>query len=257
MYVGEFSFKMADINDFVEAPRLETLNRFTEDQLLKVADHYSIGISDKKSSKEIVKSEIKAFLSDLGILTLTEEEPQPVPEEKQPGEPAGGLFQRPTMVTDNLTFEQQKELFLLQSQQVEVERLRIEQSRLDIEKAKLELMKEGKLAAGETGVFTSRASVSGSNDEGFAIFRNHLLVPKFNEKDPDTFLSLFERVADVRKCPESACTLMLQCVLTGKAQEAYASLSSEDSKKYSEVKKAVLKAFGRRSPTARWGAALV
>lgn len=49
LYVGEFSFKMADLNDFVEAPRL-TLNRFTKDQLLKVADHYSIGISDKKSS---------------------------------------------------------------------------------------------------------------------------------------------------------------------------------------------------------------
>lgn len=133
---------------------------------------------------------------------------------------------------------------MLQSQQqVEVERLRIEQSRLDIVKAKLELMKEGKLAAVETGVFTSRASVSGSNDEGFAIFRNLRLVPKFNEKNPDTFFSLFERVADVRNWPESVCTLMLQHVLTGKAQEAYASLGSEDSKKYSEVKKAVLKAF--------------
>ena len=32
---------------------------------------------------------------------------------------------------------------------------------------------------------------------------------------------MFERVAKVRKWPESARTLMLQCVLTGRAQEAY------------------------------------
>lgn len=89
----------------------------------------------------------------------------------------------------NLTFEQQRELFLLQSQkQVEVERLRIQQSRLDINKAKLELIKEGKLL-GETGAFATQTSVSGSNDQDFDIFRNLRLVPKFNEKDPDTFFT--------------------------------------------------------------------
>ena len=36
---------------------------------------------------------------------------------------------------------------------------------------------------------------------------------------------------------------MLQCIFTGRAQEAYASLSSDDSKKYKLVKNAVLRAF--------------
>lgn len=69
------------------------------------------------------------------------------------------------------------------------------------------------------------------------------LYQKFNGKDPDTFFSLFERVAEVRNWPESACALMLQCVLTGRAQEAYSSLTSEDSKKYSLVKKCSVKSF--------------
>ena len=183
---------MANIAEFVEAPSLELLNRFTKDQLLRVADHYRIGISDKKSNKEVLKSEIKAFLGDVGILTLTEEEPCPVPEEKWPGEPGDGWCQRPKMVTGNLTYEQQRELFVLQSKErIEVERLHIEQSRLDIEKTKLELIKEGKLAAGEAGLSTGRSWVSGSNDQDFDIFCNLRLVLKFNEKDPETFFSLF------------------------------------------------------------------
>lgn len=67
--------------------------------------------------------------------------------------------------------------------------------------------------------------------------------PKFNEREPDSFFSLYEGVADTRQWPESARTSMLQCTLTGRAQEAYSALSSADSKQYSVVKSAVLKAY--------------
>ena len=62
----------------------------------------------------------------------------------------------------------------------------------------------------------------------FDVLGNLQLLPKFNEKDPETFFSLFECVAASIKWPESACTLMLQCVLTGRAQEVYSSLSFVD-----------------------------
>ena len=52
----------------------------------------------------------------------------------------------------------------------------------------------------------------------------------FCENDPDTFFSLFERVADRRNWPDSERTLLLlQCVLTGKAQVAYCSLPVRES----------------------------
>ncbi len=57
-----------------------------------------------------------------------------------------------------------------------------------------------------------------------------------------TFFCLFERLVDVMKWPENEQTL-LQCVLTGKVQKAYSSLSVHDSQKYLKVKDAVLKAY--------------
>ena len=45
----------------------------------------------------------------------------------------------------------------------------------------------------------------------FDIVGNLRLLPKFNEKDPETLFS-FERVADSRSWPDSDSTLLLQCV---------------------------------------------
>jgi len=57
------------------------------------------------------------------------------------------------------------------------------------------------------------------------------------------FLLLFERVARARDWPDADCALMLQCVLTGRAQSAYSSLCLEDSSSYSKIKSAVLRAY--------------
>lgn len=72
---------------------------------------------------------------------------------------------------------------------------------------------------------------------------NLRLLPRFNEKDPDTFFLLFERVAKARSWPDADCALMLQSVLSVKAQEAYSSLTVEDSSSYDKIKAAVLKAY--------------
>ena len=72
---------------------------------------------------------------------------------------------------------------------------------------------------------------------------NLRLIPKFSAKDPETIFSLFERVAEARRWPDSERTLMLQCVLTGRAQEAYSALGSRESGDYRAVKSAVLKAY--------------
>lgn len=63
------------------------------------------------------------------------------------------------------------------------------------------------------------------------------LVPQFSEHDPNTFFSLFERSG----WTDADHTLLLQCVMTGKAQEAYSALSVAQSKEYS-VEVTVMKA---------------
>lgn len=54
---------------------------------------------------------------------------------------------------------------------------------------------------------------------------------------------LFERLAEARHWSDAERTLLLQCFLTGKAQEAYSALSVADSVKYVLVKTAVLRAY--------------
>ncbi|KAG1928985.1 zinc finger CCHC domain-containing protein [Pimephales promelas] len=69
------------------------------------------------------------------------------------------------------------------------------------------------------------------------------LIPKFDEKEVERFFLLFERVADAQRWPDEERTLMLQSVFTGRAQEAYSSLSVEDASDYQAVKAAVLRAY--------------
>jgi hypothetical protein len=57
------------------------------------------------------------------------------------------------------------------------------------------------------------------------------------------FLTLFERGADSRAWPDADRTLTLRCVLTGRAQKAYSSLSISDSDDYLKIKTAVLHGF--------------
>ncbi|XP_036974500.1 uncharacterized protein LOC119030772 isoform X1 [Acanthopagrus latus] len=114
-----------------------------------------------------------------------------------------------------------------------------EQVKLDLERQKLALVREGKVAG---DVVTDGISGPGGTPVR-SDFGDFKLVPKFNERDPETFFLLFERLAEARGWSESTCTLMLQCVLTGRAQEAYSCLSSSDSVKYDVVKSAVLKVY--------------
>ena len=59
----------------------------------------------------------------------------------------------------------------------------------------------------------------------------------------DSYFSAFERVAAALKWPTEAWPLLLQCRLSGKAQEVVASLSLQDSLSYEVVKQTVLRAY--------------
>lgn len=104
------------------------------------------------------------------------------------------------------------------------------------EKTKLEIrLKELELQAPSPQV--------GGPQSDFDINKCIRMVPPFNAKDVDKYFILFERIADTLKWPRKVWSLLLQCVLTGKAQEAYASLSAEDSLDFDKVKASVLRAF--------------
>jgi len=109
--------------------------------------------------------------------------------------------------------------------------LQTELKRLELEERRLSLHARG--AAGDLG----------GSSSSFDVGKNLRLVPQFSERDPDTFFSLFERIAESRGWSDSERTLLLHCVLTGKAQEAFSALSVADGRVYLTVKDAVLKIY--------------
>ena len=74
---------MSEVTEFVSAPTEEFLDKCTKDQLLRIADHYKIEISDKRL-KDTVKSILRANLSDMGVLTVSAEQPPPAVSKHQP-----------------------------------------------------------------------------------------------------------------------------------------------------------------------------
>lgn len=101
---------------------------------------------------------------------------------------------------------------------------------------RLRLIAEGKIPSGEGT--SPRVTVHPPDISNMV-----RLLPKFNEKDPDIFFSLFENVADDRGWTDGERTLLLQSVFVGKAQEAFIALPGSDRKVYTKVKDAVLKAY--------------
>ena len=213
---------MAECEAFMAAPSEEALDKCTKEQLLKLSDHYSVAVIGRRR-KDDIKIALRSKLVELGVLTSG-----PVPASP----PTVGM----SFQTQGLTFEQQKELLLLQ--------LEHEKSKYEMEAKKqieLEILRqrEGYRLVAES----QRGQGSAVAARPFDI-NNLRLLPPFNEKDPDSFFVLFDRVSATRGWSEEDCALLLQCVLTGKAQGAYSSMNySYDSCSYFKIKSAVLKAY--------------
>ena len=87
------------------------------------------------------------------------------------------------------------------------------------------------------------SSTSSEQSTHFNVCKFIKLVPRFNEKEVSKFFESFEKVASQLKWPKDYWVIMLQAVLTGKAQVAYSSMSAEESASYDKVKQAILKAY--------------
>ena len=113
----------------------------------------------------------------------------------------------------------------LKIKQLEIEAKDKEEGR-KFEMARLQLVHEERMKELEMRSFEmqsqSARSHTSSASPRFDVGKNISLVPNFSEKN---ILSHFERVATTFEWPKDAWTLLLQCVLTGKAQEVYSSLT--------------------------------
>ncbi|XP_056905675.1 uncharacterized protein LOC130534961 [Takifugu flavidus] len=236
---------MPSVDEFLRSPTWELLKTLKKEQLLKVAEHFDVECP-RPSRKDTILSTLKANLVQQKVL------PPVVGSSLEPHKQVSQVEG-----FGALTFEQQKELLVLQHQQAvekearakeyafELEKLKwkvqlreaeLKQEQQSLERYRLDLIKDGKLSGPSEGSLSAQSTY-------FDVASNLRLVPKFSEEDLDTFFLLFERLAKARKWSDSEQTLLLQCVLTGKAQEAFSALSMADSENYNSVKIAVLKAY--------------
>lgn len=92
-------------------------------------------------------------------------------------------------------------------------------------------------------VSSGNVSDSVQSSQHFDVAKNIAIVPPFREKEVEAYFQAFERIASALKWPTEVWALMLQCKLTGKAQDVCASLSLEESVQYDAVKNAILRGY--------------
>ncbi len=211
-----------DVEKFAKSSSPISLNKCTK-------EFYEIKISDKRFKESTIKIELKNKLMEKGILPTEMEQTEDV------------QIQSLSASQYVLTFDLQKELLLLQmdhermKQQSEQDKLELEKARMELEYLKLKLSQESKM--------NTDSSVESAACGSFPLHQNLKLVPKFNERDPDVFFSLFERVAEIQGWSKTNCVLLVQLVLVGKAKLTFSALTIDECKDYDTVKSAVLKVY--------------
>ena len=126
----------------------------------------------------------------------------------------------------------------LKMKELEREREREKEEReFRLRERELEIQREIKLAEAQ-----GQPRLHGRESET-EVIRNIKLVPKFNEKDAEKFFLHFEKVAESMRWSKEIWPMLLQSVLTGKAQEVYSALSIEQSSSYDVVKSTILQAY--------------
>ncbi len=252
----------SDVAGFIAEPSLGSLVNLSKVDLLALADYYNLTV-DRQARKANLVMVIKSHLlslSRVGVMavedveTEDETEDEGAVENPSPARSKGGVGGGEAPVPR--TLPRYDPLSPASPESVEVARLKLKMARLEadqkdkedkrryeIEIRKIEADKEARIHIRrmelEAGVSPHPVGKPGHFDVG----RNIAVVPPFRESEVDSYFSAFERVAAALQWPKDVWPLLLQCKLTGKAQEVVASLSIEDSLKYDVVKATVLRAY--------------
>ena len=115
-------------------------------------------------------------------------------------------------------------------------RVELERNRMELEKVSIE--QETRLQE----IDLAKCGRGGSHDS-FDAAKQARLVPKFEEANVDEYFAHYERTALNLGWSRGRWLMLLQTVLTKKAQWAYATLPTENCADYEFVKAAILKSF--------------
>lgn len=234
---------MFDLDAFILAPSQDILLTVTRDDLVRIAGHYKLEVSGSPSKAEL-QDKLVQDLRELGVfgkvlpdVSTSPDQGKRFPIDPSPSPSKAALeLKRLQLREKEIEWEREKTRLEADRQTTREREKREHELKLkDLEFAQALRIKELELKAREAGV--------PFKPDQFDITRNICLVPPFNESEVDKFFAHFERVAMTFQWPKEIWTMTLQCVFTGKAQEAYSSLTFEDAADYEKVKHAVLRIY--------------
>ena len=202
---------MDKIENFLKEPSMEKLERLRKSEIIKIGEKLELNVQNSMRKHELVR-EIASHMVDENVF-----------EEAV-------LEELPT------------EMIRMTPEEIELEKIKI-QAQMELQRNKMELEKI-KIQQ-ETRLREVDLAIRGRKEshDSFEVTKQARLVPKFEEANVDEYFAHFERTALNLGWPKECWSMLLQTVLTGKAQRAYATLPTENCADYDLVKAAVLKSF--------------
>ena len=202
---------MDKIENFLKEPSMEKLERLRKSEIIKIGEKLELNVQNSMRKHELVR-EIARHMVDENVF-----------EEAV-------LEELPT------------EMIRMTPEEIELEKIKI-QAQMELQRNKMELEKV-KIQQ-ETRLREVDLAIRGRKEshDSFEVTKQARLVPKFEEANVDGYFAHFERTALNLGWPKECWSMLLQTVLTGKAQRAYATLPTENCADYDLVKAAVLKSF--------------
>ena len=202
---------MDKIENFLKEPSMEKLERLRKSEIIKIGEKLELNVQKTMRKHELVLK-IARHMVDENVF-----------EEAV-------LEELPT------------EMIRMTPEEIELEKIKI-QAQMELQRNKMELEKI-KIQQ-ETRLREVDLAIRGRKEshDSFEVTKQARLVPKFEEANVDGYFAHFERTALNLGWPKECWSMLLQTVLTGKAQRAYATLPTENCADYDLVKAAVLKSF--------------
>ena len=202
---------MDKIENFLKEPSMEKLEKLRKSEIIKIGEKLELNVQNSMRKHELV-IKIARHMVDENVF-----------EEAV-------LEELPT------------EMIRMTPEEIELEKIKI-QAQMELQRNKMELEKI-KIQQ-ETRLREVDLAIRGRKEshDSFEVTKQARLVPKFEEANVDGYFAHFERTALNLGWPKECWSMLLQTVLTGKAQRAYATLPTENCADYDLVKAAVLKSF--------------
>ena len=180
---------MYKIENFLKEPSMEKLERLRKSEIMKIGQKLKLNVENSMRKHELVRKIIEHMVDE----NVFEE---------------AALEELPTEII-RMTPEQIEQEKIKKEAHMELER-----NKMELEKAKIQ--QETRLREVDLAI----RGREGSHDS-FEITKQARLVPKFEEANVDGYFAHFERTALNLGWPKECWSMLLQTVLTGKAQRVY------------------------------------